>query len=895
MTSRRGGRAPVGRQRELAELERLLASAREGDPQLVFVEGPAGIGKTALVEHLLDRHELTAQRATGMLWEQTVRFGVVDQLLQTGPSAAVPPDGTPVRAAERLLDRWAEAPPDAVVVDDAHHADIASLQALLSAYRRMTDHRLLLVLVARDDLMPRELRRGRVLRIGPLGSGEVRTLAMLHAGRDLPAPTVQRLTGHTGGNPEYVRELLDELPARAWLDWQPVLPAPRGLAAETARRLDSCGYAARRFVESAAVLGSTSPVAEAAELAGIDDPVQALDEAAGHGLVSTVSGHALLQLAFASPLVHAAVYASLPPLQRSDLHRRAAERSEDEDARLTHLVAVTPNPDADLAAELDAFAVRQSAAGAWSVAGGALLNASRLSPTRHDRQQRLLRAVDAMVGAGELLSAGAFAPQLESMPPGPLRDAVLGYLAIQRGRAAEAELLLTRAWQQCDLDREPETAALICQRRVLHSLSRWHGPELVAWGRRAMSLADPDEPSAVESEAIMGLGLAATGESREAERTYRQVVGRVSRGAQSQRVHMGKGWLDLAMDRPQTARRELESAMPGEHRMGSTRISLWAHGWLARTLFALGDWDEALQTVDRAAVLLQDSGLDLCRPLVHWTGAQIHALRGDFDSAEAHLAHTTSAAGHNYETMLAPSCMAKAHFAEARSDYAGVLRALDPLVQLHPRNGIDEPGFWPWHDIHANALVMANRAQEADEFLVPFEQLAEQRGHRSSQARLGYARGRVLAAAGDIDAAKDVFERSVHLLAGLPLPYERARVHFAYGQTLRRAGKRKEADVVMQRAREAYAALGAETYVVRCDRELKAGGVYARRDAADLTDLTPQEHAVVRLVAGGMTNKQAAQELFVSVKTVQFHLTRIYAKLGLRSRSELAARFHDRS
>lgn len=895
MTSRRGSHAPVGRQRELAELEHLLASARDGTPQLVFVEGPAGIGKTELVWHFLHRHQLTVDRATGMLWEQTARFGVVDRLLQATPNTALPPDGTPVQAAERLLTHWAGTAPDAVVVDDAHHADIASLQTLLSAHRRMTDQQLLVVLVVRDDLMPRELRREHVLRIGPLSSGEVRTLAMLHSGRDLPAPTVQRLTAHTGGNPEYVRELLDELPARAWLDWQPVLPAPRGLAAETTRQLDSCGYAARRFVESAAVLGDTAPVAQAAELAGIDDPVQALDEASSHGLVSTVPGHGLLQLAFASPLVHAAVYASLPPLQRSDLHRRAANRAEDEDARLTHLVAVTPHPDAELAAELDVFAVHQSTAGAWSVAGQALLNASRLSPTTNDKQQRLLRAVDAMVGAGDLLSASAFTPQLESMPPIPLRDAVLGYLAIQRGRAAEAELLLTRAWQQCDADHEPETAALICQRRVLHSLGRWHGPELVTWGKRATSLADPDDPSAIESEAIMGLGLAATGESRQAERTYRQVVSHVDRGAQSQRVHMGKGWLDLAMDRPQTARRELESAMPGEHRMGSTRISLWAHGWLARTLFTLGDWDEALQTVDRAAVLLQDSGLDLCRPLVHWTGAQIHALRGDLDNAEAHLAHTTSAAGHNYETMLAPSCMAKAHFAEARSDYAGVLRALDPLVQLHPRNGIDEPGFWPWHDIYANALVMTNHAHEADRFLIPFEQLAERRGHRSSQARLGYARGRVLAAGGDIDAAKDTFERSVHLLSGLPLPYERARVHFAYGQTLRRAGKRKDADVVMHRAREAYAALGANTYVVRCDREIKAGGVYARRDVGDLTDLTPQEHAVVNLVAAGMTNKQAAQELFVSVKTVQFHLTRIYAKLGLRSRSELAARFHHRA
>ncbi|WP_243788648.1 helix-turn-helix transcriptional regulator [Saccharopolyspora gloriosae] len=113
---------------------------------------------------------------------------------------------------------------------------------------------------------------------------------------------------------------------------------------------------------------------------------------------------------------------------------------------------------------------------------------------------------------------------------------------------------------------------------------------------------------------------------------------------------------------------------------------------------------------------------------------------------------------------------------------------------------------------------------------------------------------------------------------------------FAYGQTLRRAGKRREADLLLQQARDAFHALGARSYVRRCDRELKAGGLHAKR-ATDLTGLTAQERAVAGLVAAGMTNKQAATELYVSVKTVQFHLTRIYAKLAIASRSELAARF----
>lgn len=123
-------------------------------------------------------------------------------------------------------------------------------------------------------------------------------------------------------------------------------------------------------------------------------------------------------------------------------------------------------------------------------------------------------------------------------------------------------MLLTRAWQQCDRDREPATAALICQRRVLHAMSRWRGPELVSWGREAVQLSTSESPAAVESEAIMGLGLAATGLPADARAAYDEVANRITRGAQSQRVQMGKGWLDLALDDPLTARWELHSAVP---------------------------------------------------------------------------------------------------------------------------------------------------------------------------------------------------------------------------------------------------------------------------------------------------------------------------------------------
>ena len=895
-----GARPPclVGRRRERDELERALATARESNPVLAVVEGTAGIGKTALVEHLLARHDEVGVRwASAACWEQSVPFGVVGQLLRSGANPGAGPDlADPLRAGLRLLEDWqADEHPLVVVVDDAHWADLPSLRALSSAHRRATTEPVLVLLVTadeRDDLGVHEFlahQRGPTVRLDPLTAADVRALATRFAGLDLSPSAAQRLAEHTGGNPLHITELLREVPSETWLEWQPVLPAPRSVAVGVVARLRSCGPAARALVEAAAVLGGTLPFAEAAELAGVADPVAALDEASAAGLLSAAGGRGLSTLAFPAPMVRAAVYADLAPRRRQELHRAAASAVDDERTRLAHQVALTPFPDAGLAGGLEDFATRHAAVGAWSAAGEALVDASRLSPDRAGRERRLVQAVDALIGAGDLPQALAFSPAVENFPASPLRDVVLGYLSILLGRPVEAEMLLERAWHDCDVARNPETAARICQRRVLHSLARWDGAQLVAWARRATELAPAGDPAAIESRAIMGLGLAAEGRGDEAERTYEQVLTSVAPGAQSQRVQMGKGWLDLARDEHMTARRELHGAVPTEYRMGSTRISLWAQAWMARAEFALGAWDSAVRVVHRAAAQLERSGLDLERPLVHWTGAQVQALRGNWDAAHEHL-DRGSATPHDYEVMLVPSAMARAHCAEAQADYDTVLRALEPLTQL--RADVDEPGFWPWHDVYANALVVTNRVAEADEFLRPHERVAAERRHRSTCARLGYVRGRIAGASGDIDAAKEHFEGALSQLHGMPLPYERARVNFAYGQTLRRAGKRREADLVLHNARDAFAALGARSYIERCDRELKAGGLHARR--GDLTELTGQERAVARLVAEGMSNKQVAVELYVSVKTVQFHLTRVYAKLGISSRGELAAQFRDR-
>jgi ATP/maltotriose-dependent transcriptional regulator MalT len=353
-------------------------------------------------------------------------------------------------------------------------------------------------------------------------------------------------------------------------------------------------------------------------------------------------------------------------------------------------------------------------------------------------------------------------------------------------------------------------------------------------------------------------------------------------------VALGKGWLHLVVDEVPQAAAELESAVPTTYLGGSHRISLWALGWLARARFVTGEWDAAMRAVRQGADLVARTGMVLGGPLLHWTAAQVSALRGDWDAAGRALRDAETGSS-DYAIMLVPAMLARAQVAEAQADYAGVLRALEPLSQADAHGWVDEPGFWPWTDVYANALVLEGLLDEADAFLTPHEHRAAERAHRSTRARLGYARGRWFGAHGDLDAARDAFRTSLDLLEPLPLRYDRARVAFAFGQTLRRAGKRREADVAISAARDGYLSLGATTYVQRCDRELRTVGVGAGRGEDGGDALTPQERTVSGLVASGLSNREVAAELYVSEKTVQYHLTRIYTKLGVRSRAELAA------
>ncbi|MBF8193141.1 helix-turn-helix transcriptional regulator, partial [Nonomuraea sp. K274] len=324
---------------------------------------------------------------------------------------------------------------------------------------------------------------------------------------------------------------------------------------------------------------------------------------------------------------------------------------------------------------------------------------------------------------------------------------------------------------------------------------------------------------------------------------------------------------------------------------GSASFQLLVATALAQVEYRLGRWDEAAAHAELGASTADDFGQAWLASQAHAVAALVPAARGEWERAATHLRAARAACAPGNTSAHVSTAAAEALAATAKGDHEVAIAALMPLTRT---NLSDEPAVALWRTILADALVNAGEPARAEAVLVPCELLAMDRERRSVLAAAARARAGLHAARHEPVEAETGYQVALEHSAKIDMPFEEARIRLAYGTFLRRRGRRAAAAEQLEAAQLTLSRLGALPYLEQCDLELAASGraVLRPQDTARL-GLTPQEHTVAVLISRGLTNRQAARKLVLSVKTVEYHLSHIYTKLGIASRTALVGRLSD--
>lgn len=904
-----------------------LEAVRDEGGLVITLTGTPGSGKSSVIRALQDRSAETATVLSGAEWTREVPFALLGQLGppwrgpgpdpehhadetdEATPGTGRSADGAAQRlhVAEALL-KGLRAETEAqriVILDDVHLADRESLQVLSLVGRALRDTRTVLIVAVdptrsettdRDFIRMTEDPSAARIEIPDFGRRDALALTRAEGMYDIGDHGAAILVSHSGGNLRVAREILALLPDGRWPRDPANLPVPPSVIDEVLAPIEGTGATEVMMLASAlAVLKEPQDLSRLGHVAGLSDPIHAVDLGVAADVFRAYDTAGRPTLRLSHPAARRVLMGSIAPSARRALHVRAAESAPGDEERLAHLAAAASGPDAELAEALSAAAVSAERVGRWSDAAQLHFGSARVRTQSPARDDELLEGIDALASAGRVTDVLPWIEIGKSIPSSPLRDAVLANVAVHRGHAAQADDLLTRAEAAGTAD--DELKAQIALRRTLDSLVRWDGPTLCRWASTAMSLSEEGAPAHVESGAIHGLGYAAQGRTTEAKRELADIADEHLGGAQNQRFRLCAGWVAILDGDLREAVRELEAAAPTQHERGSLRISLWARGWLARAQYLLGEWEEALRTAEEGLRQCRDANITLVAPLLHWTAAEIKLWRGHSVDDAMHGAEN-SAVLSDYLAMQVPARLARAVAANVRGDHDGRVAALRPLVDVDPWTA-DRVSFWPWTVEYVDALIAAGNAGQARDAAADFHlHTASANPHVRALAEVALAR--MSQDGGDVGAAEASFDHALGLLVEGQNVTVAARVLMLRGQMLRRANRRREAVESLIRAREFYEGVGASVLVRRCDQELRATGMSwrgmseieqrrGRDDAAGHVPLTPQELSVADLVVRGLTNAEVARKLFIAEKTVQYHLTHIYGKFGIRSRTELAA------
>jgi DNA-binding CsgD family transcriptional regulator len=894
----------LGRGRECQALDRLLRAVRAGESRALVVRGEPGVGKSALLDYAAERSSGSrVARAAGVESEMELAFAGLHQLcapllgrldrlpppqrdaLATafGLRAGAAPDRFLIGLAVlTLMSDVAEGRPLVCLVDDAHWLDRASAQTLAFVARRLQAESVGLLFAARSEPEVTELAGVPALVVEGLSDADARALLAAALPGTLDDGVRDRVIAEAHGNALALLELPRSATPAQLAGGYGVPAVPRRVEDAFRRRVDPLPVDARRLLLLAAAepVGDPLLVWRAAERLGID--VDAARPATADGLVELGTG-----VRFRHPLVRSAIYGAASPADRRAAHEALAAVTDpeaDPDRRAWHRAQAAAGPDDDVAEELVRSADRAQARGGFAAAAAFLERATALTLDQEHRAQRALAAAQAMHEAGDFeaalaLLAGIDAGSLDEL--GRVRvDRLRGRIAFGRRRASDAAPLLLRAARRlepldAELARETylEAVATAMFSVRLDSHSDMRGVAEAA--RAALPPAGAPRPADLALDALTAL---LTQGHRAAGPAMKRAVGAFREPSITREEELRWLWVACRMAK-----------------------DLWDdEGWealstrqlhLARDAGALALLPIALMS--QIALRLETGGLAAAASLVEEQdavteatgtglpgyGVMMAALRGDAAETSSLIEATRrDVLARGLETPPAIVDTAAALLANGLGRYGDALAA----ARRATAGQVDVP------TVALIELVEAGvRSGAREEAAGALGRLAETTRAGGTEWALGVeARCRALLSDGETAERlhREAIDRLGHTHVRVPL----ARAHLQFGEWLRRENRRLDAREHLRTAHEMYVAMGVEGFAERAARELRATGETARRRMVETAgQLTSQEAQIARFASEGLSNPEIGARLFISPRTVQYHLRKVFTKLDISSRNQL--------
>ena len=897
-----------GREQEFTLLDELVLSVRQGESRSLVLRGEAGIGKTALLEHLIgSASDFQVARATGVESEMELAFASLHQLCGTmldrlgrlpdpqgealrivfGLRAGRAPDRFLVGLAVlSLLSEVAEERPLLCVVDDAQWLDQASALTLAFVARRLLAEPVGLVFAAREP--GEELQHVPDLVVRRLVNGDARALLSSTVRFALDERVRDRILAETRGNPLALVELPRGL-TPTQLAGGFGMPEARDLSKRIensyARRLETLPEYARRLLLIAAAEPVGDPLLLQRACTRLGITLSAVD--ATDGLLAVEE-----RVTFRHPLARSAVYRSADGAERRQAHLALAQvtdRNVDPDRRAWHLAAAAVGPDEDVALELELSAGRAKARGGQAAAAAFLQRAVALTGDPARRADRALAAAHASLGAGAFDVARGLLATAEAGPLDELGrariDLLYAEIVFAQRRGSDAPLLLLQAARKLEtldvrLSRDTYLDAWGAALFAGHLASEGGGLPDVS--RAAAAAPDPADGALPCDVLLDGLALIFTDGVRAAAPMLRRAVATFNSSEVSVEEVLRWGWL-------------------------AARAAIW-----------LWDYESGLEIPTCAVRLARDSGAlevlavadNVCGQAAAWGGdfelarllaAEVEAvkeatgsrigpyaaislegLRGQEAKASALIESViTGATASGQGTAVQYAHWANSVLMNGLGRYEEALAAAVEATEGTPELFV---AMWALGELIEAATRTGNAEQARD----ALARLGEQTLASEADWALGiYAHSRALLSEGE--AAERFYREAIDRLRRTRLRPNLARAHLLYGEWLRRENRRADARAQLRAAHELFETIGMEAFAERARGELLATGERVRKRAVETRDeLTPQERQIARLARDGLSNPEIGGQLFLSPRTVEWHLAKVFTKLGIRSRRELA-------